>query len=68
MRYLMGIDLGTSSVKAMITDENGVIHGLGQVGYEIHTPEIGYVQQDPLKWWTAMEISVPVPRIRCSSR
>ena len=58
MRYLMGIDLGTSSVKAMITDENGVIHGLGQVGYEIHTPEIGYVQQDPLKWWTATKEAV----------
>lgn len=53
MRYIMGIDLGTSSVKALIADENGTVHGIGQVGYEILTPKAGYVQQDPQQWWEA---------------
>ena len=41
MGYLMGIDLGTSSVKALITDETGEVKGIGQVGYEILTPRVG---------------------------
>ncbi len=41
MGYLMGIDLGTSSVKALITDETGEVKGIGQVGYGILTPRVG---------------------------
>lgn len=58
MRYIMGIDLGTSSVKALIVDEVGNIHGVGQVGYEILTPENGYVQQNPQDWWEATKKAI----------
>lgn len=58
MRYIMGIDLGTSSVKAVIADENGGVYGIGQVGYEILTPKVGYVQQDPLEWWKATKEAI----------
>lgn len=51
MGYLMGIDLGTSSVKALIATEAGEIKGVGQVGYEVLTPVVGYAQQDPAVWW-----------------
>ena len=34
MSYLMGIDLGTSSVKTIIMDLDGNIVGLGQENYD----------------------------------
>lgn len=58
MGYLMGIDLGTSSVKALITDETGEVKGIGQVGYEILTPRVGYAQQDPAVWWNSTKKAV----------
>lgn len=51
MGYIMGIDLGTSSVKVLITDDAGLTKGMGQTGYEIDTPEIGYAEQSPGVWW-----------------
>lgn len=58
MSYLMGIDLGTSSVKALITDEKGKIRGLGQAGYEVKTSQPGYAEQDPREWWKCTKIAV----------
>ena len=58
MRYLMGIDLGTSSVKALITDEKGNPKGIGQKGYEVQTPIVGYAQQDPEEWWECTKQAV----------
>ena len=51
MNCLMGIDLGTSSVKVLITDEKGNLLGLGSAGYIVETPKPGYAQQDPVQWW-----------------
>lgn len=58
MGYLMGIDLGTSSVKVLVTDAAGVTKGIGQVGYEILTPEIGYAEQNPREWWDCTKQAV----------
>ena len=54
----MGIDLGTSSVKALITDEKGNPKGIGQKGYEVQTPIVGYAQQDPEEWWECTKQAV----------
>lgn len=53
MSYLMGIDLGTSSVKASIIDLDGNIVGLGQEGYDVQTPNTGYAEQDMELLWEA---------------
>lgn len=58
MAYFMGIDLGTSSVKALIVDENGKIKGVGQAGYEVKTPCPGYAEQDPRIWWECTKAAV----------
>lgn len=58
MGYLMGIDLGTSSVKVLITDVSGAAKGIGQAGYEILTPEMGYAEQDPAVWWSCTKQAV----------
>ena len=51
MGYLMGIDLGTSSVKVLVADEAGEVKGIGQIGYEVLKPQVGYAEQDPRVWW-----------------
>ena len=58
MGYLMGIDLGTSSVKVLITDASGMAKGIGQRGYEILTPQMGYAEQDPAVWWSCTKRAV----------
>jgi xylulokinase len=50
---LLGIDLGTSSVKVLAVSTTGKILGLGSVEYPILTPEPGWAEQDPAQWWQA---------------
>jgi xylulokinase len=53
MRSLLGIDLGTSSVKVVIFALDGTIRGIGSAEYQILTPLVGYAEQDPADWWRA---------------
>ena len=58
MNYFMGIDLGTSSTKTLIMDENGKTAGIGNASYGIQIPQISYAEQDPLEWWEAVKKSI----------
>ena len=51
MEYVMGIDLGTSSVKAVLMNPMGRTAAVAQKGYEVEIPQAGYAQQDPQIWW-----------------
>lgn len=51
MSYLMGVDLGTSSVRTMIMDDDGGIKAVCKEDYEISIPQIGYAEQDPKEWY-----------------
>ena len=53
MSCLLGIDLGTSSVKVVVFAVEGVVKGIGLAEYPILTPRIGYAEQDPEQWWRA---------------
>jgi xylulokinase len=55
---LLGIDLGTSSVKAVITDSSGILLGSGSKEYPIDIPKPGYAEQDPEIWWNAVVYAV----------
>ena len=55
MSYLMGIDLGTSSVKAVIMDLEGNIVGFGQQGYDVCSPAPGWAEQDIEVLWTSAQ-------------
>lgn len=54
MSHLLGIDLGTSSVKAAMIDSNTlrVIASAGQE-YPVQQPQPGYAEQNPEDWWQA---------------
>lgn len=53
MAYLMGVDLGTSSLKTMMTDETGKVLALRAREYRFDAPRGGYAEQDPVVWWDA---------------
>ncbi|MBV9492466.1 MAG: xylulokinase [Verrucomicrobia bacterium] len=57
MSHLLGLDLGTSSLKAVVASDKGKIVGLGQGEYPIDTPEPGAAEQDPALWWKAAVVA-----------
>jgi xylulokinase len=58
MSALLGIDLGTSSVKVVVYSTGGKIIGLGSAEYPILTPQPGWAEQDPQQWWSATVYAV----------
>ena len=48
---LLGIDVGTSSVKAALMDPRGNLHAVGQAEYPLHHIRPAWVEQDPEDWW-----------------
>ena len=57
--YYIGIDLGTSSTKMLLLDEQGVIHAEVAHDYPLEFPQPGWSQQDPADWWRAVEKGMP---------
>ena len=53
MSCLLGIDLGTSSVKVVAFGVEGALKGTGVAEYPILTPRLGYAEQNPEDWWRA---------------
>ena len=48
---LLGIDLGTSSVKALLIDERGNALASATVEYPLSAPRPLWSEQDPADWW-----------------
>ena len=53
MSYLLGIDLGTSSLKTIVLTRGGIILASDAVDYQFDSPVQGYAEQDPQVWWDA---------------
>jgi xylulokinase len=49
----VGIDVGTSAVKAIAIDGGGSVLAIEQAGYPLSTPRAGWAEQDPALWWEA---------------
>jgi xylulokinase len=58
MKALLGIDLGTSSVKVVVSSMKGAVEGLGNAEYPILTPQPGYAEQNATDWWNATVTAV----------
>ncbi len=50
---LIGLDIGTSSVKAALFGRNGQLLEHSAVPISVYTPHPGWVEQDPGDWWQA---------------
>ena len=51
----LGLDIGTSSVKAVLMDGGQKIVASKTVPLEVSRPHPGWSEQDPATWWTACE-------------
>jgi xylulokinase len=51
MNTLLGIDLGTTSLKVALVAEEGRLIATEAVAYPILAPQPGYAEQDPAAWW-----------------
>ena len=51
--YYIGIDVGTSSVKALLIDEAGKIIKSSVPEYSFQTPKPLWAESDPIDWWKA---------------
>ena len=50
MNYLIGIDLGTSSTKTVLFDEDGNVIASAGKDYPLYTPNNGWAEQKPEDW------------------
>lgn len=48
----VGVDLGTSSVKLLLMEENGEIKNIVTKEYPLYFPKPGWSEQKPEDWWT----------------
>ena len=53
MKYVLGIDLGTSGTKTVLFDQRGTVMASATVEYPMDQPKNGWAEQNPADWWNA---------------
>lgn len=51
----LGIDIGTSAVKAILVDDAETVLAEAEVPLEVSRPQPGWSEQDPDDWWRAVK-------------
>src|ERR1700722_6742909 len=66
----LGIDIGTSSVKALLADEQGAIVAQASDALDISRPQPGFAEQNAQDWWlaTVAAIATLPPAARATVR
>jgi xylulokinase len=52
---LVGLDVGTTGVKALAISPDGDVLARAEETYDLSTPQPGWSEQDPEDWWQAAE-------------
>lgn len=55
---ILGLDVGTTSARALVVDLDGQVHGKGLVRLESTHPGPGQVEQDPREVWKRVESTI----------
>jgi xylulokinase len=55
MSNLVGLDIGTTGVKALAVSPEGEVLSRIEEAYPLSTPQPGWAEQDPENWWRAAE-------------
>lgn len=58
MRYVLGIDLGTSSVKVLLVSKNGEVIDQESRDYPLYHDKPGYSEQDPDDWVKETKLAI----------
>jgi len=58
MTILLGIDVGTTGIKALAVRPDGAIAAESFSGYEISSPQPKWAEQNPDDWWNAFQLAV----------
>ncbi len=66
MRYILALDQGTTSSRAILFDHGGAIKGVAQREFRQIFPRAGWVEHDPQEIWTS-EIGVAVEVLAAAS-
>jgi xylulokinase len=56
---LVGLDVGTTGVKAVAISPAGEVLARAEEAYPLSTPRPGWAEQDPEDWWRATEAAIP---------
>lgn len=54
MKYILGIDIGTSGTKTVLFDLSGNVIASSTGEYPMYQPRNGWAEQDPDDWWRAV--------------
>src|SRR3954463_5348726 len=54
----LGIDIGTSSVKAVIVDDKDTVVEQASAPLNVSRPHAGWSEQNPADWWSATNAAV----------
>lgn len=54
MKYLIGIDIGTSGTKTVLFDTDGNVIKSKTCEYPMYQPKNGWAEQNPEDWWNAV--------------
>ena len=49
--HYLGIDVGTTAIKALVVDESGSVVGDAEAAQGLSVPKPGWSEQNPSDWW-----------------
>ncbi len=58
MTTLVGVDVGTTGVKALALSPEGEVLARAEEGYTFETPRPGWAEQDPELWWRGAQAAL----------
>ena len=51
--FILALDQGTTSSRAVLVDQGGRVHGLAQTPFQQYFPKPGWVEHDPVEIWSS---------------
>jgi xylulokinase len=58
MTVIVGLDVGTTGVKALALSPTGEVLARAEEGYPFEIPQPGWAEQDPEAWWRGVEAAL----------
>ena len=60
-KYILALDQGTTSSRAILFDQTGKIKALGQKEFQQIFPQAGWVEHDPVEIWSSqLQVAIEV--------